>query len=152
MPALNDLTKFIFTPKQWVTFYRNVWARNLINKTVDIECDKILKTQDPEMVVEHKSKMVTIGERLEFRKEALKEMIVIIKGIDVLLETVLDNNADFEKKYWSEEALAVAEDMLPKKEEETPATPEDATPSKPEETPLPEAVTPTPEPETPKAE
>ena len=115
MITMDALTKNDYTPKMWLTYYRNVWIRNTVARSIDVVTDQKLKKEDPEQMVEEAGtgQIIPVKQRLEARKIAVQDGLNIIAGIDRLLTLPADVN--FEEKYWSKEALAVDEDMLPPK-------------------------------------
>lgn len=126
MPSVKELVTMQYTNKHWLQYYLNIWTRNSMAVAIDVETDKALKLQNPEEEVEHVEDsvrmVITVKERLEKRKILLQDYLDRIAGIKYLLSIA---DEEFEAKVLSKEALAVAEDMLPKEEvkEEEP-TPE----------------------------
>lgn len=123
MPAFDQLTKEIYTPKQWLNYYRNIWHRNTVARTIDVLTDTELKKKNPDENVQCEDGQVRpVKQRLELRKEAVQDGLNLVKTIDAMIAVADDK---FTETFWSEAALAVAEDMKPKPVEATsPATPE----------------------------
>jgi len=120
MPPLKELIETNLEPKQWLIYYRNVWKRNLIARTIDMQSDTTRKEANPEDQVimdDGSHRPTTVKERLESRKILIQDALEILSSIEKLLEVCEKQKGEFEKTYWSDEALKVAEDMLPKKEE-----------------------------------
>lgn len=112
MPGMAELTKNNYGPKEWLTYYKNVWTRNIIARAIDVQTDISALAIDPEgEVVEQdmmgNTKIVPIKERLEMRKIAIQDAQDIIDAIDALLVSANDTTVDFAQKYFSKEALAV---------------------------------------------
>ena len=40
MLVLDGLTKKSYSPKEWLQYYKNVWGRNVIARTVDVKTDR----------------------------------------------------------------------------------------------------------------
>lgn len=80
-----------------------------------MQTDINLKAINPEELVQHEELgrifEMPVKERLEKRKIIVQDALDLIKAIDQLLSLGAE---DFETKALSKEALAVAEDMLPK--------------------------------------
>lgn len=114
-PSSMELANLTLTPRQWLNYYRNIWVRNSIARTIDVQTDMALKAKDKTMMVpDETGQNVLIGARLESRKIILQDALELIESIDTLLG-VSDEN--FIKERWSKEALAVEADMMPAKEE-----------------------------------
>ena len=141
MPSAVELAKLKFTPKEWLTYYRNVWLRNAVARTIDVKNDEMAKAKDPEQIVSHDSNgdPVPVKERVETRKILVQDALDIVRVIDELLKT---EDSVFEETHWSEKALAVAEDMMPKENVENTGAADTGTPAVEEPTPTPEAETP----------
>ena len=118
MLTLDVLTQKNYSAKQWLQYYRNVWLRNTIARTIDVNTDQKLKKDDPKaMVIDAETgRPIPVAERLENRKIAVQDGLDIIEGIDRLLEACQDSSeaGEFEKKHWSKEALKVDDDMIQK--------------------------------------
>ena len=117
MPPLKDLIETNLSPKQWLIYYRNIWSRNLLARTIDLQSDITRKAINPEEEVtmdDGSQRPTTVKARLETRKILIEDALEILASIKVLLEVAEDPKQDFIKKYYSKEALAVAPDMLPK--------------------------------------
>ena len=117
------LTKREYSPKEWLTYYKNIWVKNVVARTIDVDTDKVLKATDPEQMVpdNETGKLIPVKERLETRKIAIQDALDLIAGIDRLLafykeapEGSTDTDKAFVEKYWSKDALKVDTDMLPK--------------------------------------
>lgn len=144
MPTIKDLLENNVTTQQWLFYYRNVWTRNLIARTIDVQSDMTRKALNPEEMVtmdDGSGRPVPVKERLEARKLLIEDALEIIRSTNELLllgdQKIYDN-------FWSKEALQVAPDMLEKPEEKTGEatpvpTPEVPTESKVEVPPTPEA-------------
>lgn len=116
LPVLELMATKEYTPKEWLNFYKNLWTRNLVARTIDVQSDTLLKAQNAEeIVMTDDGRQVKVGERLELRKIYVRDALSLIKAIDALNEKTAE---EFVEACWSDKALAVAEDMIPKKEEE----------------------------------
>lgn len=112
MPTNDTLCNENFTPRQWLLYYKNIWTRNLIARTIDVQTDVVLKSKTPdERVQGAEGNIITAKERLEERKMIVQDALNLIEAIDFLLAIPEE---EFEAKTWSKEALAVAEDMIQK--------------------------------------
>jgi len=117
MPDVKDMATSDYSPRNWLQYYKNIWTRNAVARTIDVQTDAILKAVDPEQVVlTDEGQPVPVKQRLEQRKIILQDALNLLEGIESIVAV---EEKEFVTKFWSKEALAVAEDMLPKKE--TPA-------------------------------
>ena len=109
------LLKQTFTPREWLTYYRNIWNKNMIATIVDIQVDTTLKSVNPDEQVEgDRDRMgnimyVPVKQRLEERKLQTEIALRVIRAIDALLAL---SDEEIENR-WSPEATAVAPDMMP---------------------------------------
>jgi hypothetical protein len=111
MPGKDALCNEAFSPAQWLNYYLNVWTRNLVARTIDVETDRQLKEIDPERPVQNDDgRMVAVKERLEHRKILVQDGLDLVNAIKALIAIP---EADFVAKTWSAEALKVDGDMLP---------------------------------------
>jgi hypothetical protein len=55
MPGKDALCNEAFSPAQWLNYYLNVWTRNLVARTIDVETDRQLKEIDPERPVQNET-------------------------------------------------------------------------------------------------
>lgn len=109
MPNMVELTQKNFTPKEWLTYYKNIWTRNNVARTIDVMTDMVLKAEDPNQIVNSDDgRSIMVKERLEHRKMLVSDGMKLIAAIDKLLES-----EDITKEMWNETFLAVAPDMLP---------------------------------------
>lgn len=108
-----ELTQRDFTPQEFLLYYKNIWIRNAAARTIDVQTDRVKKAIDPNVMVEHEGKVIPVKERLELRKIGVQEALDIIAGADALLKTDLAGKT-FAEVLWSEEALKVDADMMPK--------------------------------------
>ena len=110
---MDALTKNDYTPKMWLTYYRNVWIRNTVARSIDVVTDQKLKKEDPEQMVEEAGtgQIIPVKQRLENRKIAVQDGLDILAGIEKLLAL---SDEDFKNTQWTKEALKVDEDMMPK--------------------------------------
>lgn len=112
----------------YLNYYKNIWERNLVAKTIDVESDRIRKAIDPneqvEYVKENQLFVIPVKERLEYRKDEIREVKAILEAINKMIATSKD---EYEAKYLSADALKVDEDMKPAAEE-TPAAEEKSEP------------------------
>jgi hypothetical protein len=141
MPPIKDLVETTLKPRHWLLYYKNTWTRNLVARSIDVATDTVLKKANPDDMVlnEDGSETVPVKQRLETRKMLVQDALDLLAGIEILLAIPED---EFEKTVWSKEALAVAEDMLPKKEEvKTGNAPETSTPGATPTPPASEAKT-----------
>lgn len=120
MPSYDALTKGIYTPLQWLYFYKNLWTRNLIARTIDVQNDAASKAKNAgEMVPDDVTgEPIPVSARLERRKIVVQDALDLLVSIDAMIKVIDEDKEDFTAKFWSPEALQVAEDMLPKKDEE----------------------------------
>lgn len=111
MPTTAEMCERVFTTREWLQYYRNLWTRNVIARTVDTQCDRAVKAKDPEekVVSDITQTEIPVKERLEERKILVKDGLELLAAIDALLAIP---DAEFVEKAWSEEALKVAEDMI----------------------------------------
>lgn len=139
MEEYNEiLATKILTKKEWLTYYKNMWTRNCISRAVDVEVDKARKINTPDMTFfnQQTGQVTTVAQNLEERKIKLQEGLEILAGVNALLETPEE---EFEAKYYSPEALKVAEDVVADLTPElTPEAEERSTPAE-AETPVEEA-------------
>lgn len=136
MPSNEIMCREQFTAREWLQYYKNIWTRNAISRAVDVKTDEIIKATNPEELVDnpmnphgqpHLPIQIPVKERVEYRKLLVKDALDIIAGVDALLEIPEDQ---FHTKVLSEEALAVAPDMIKKEEEKKPeVAPEAAEPA-----------------------
>lgn len=118
--SVDAMCTKVYTTREWVTYYKNIWVRNLAARIIDVKTDEILKAKNPDMATEDivqtpqgpRAKLVK--ERLEERKLSVQDAVDILAGIEAVLALSDDEIAAAS----SEEALKVAEDMLPKAAEE----------------------------------
>lgn len=133
MPVLDVLCKEELTPQQWLNYYRNIWVRNLVARTVDVETDIEMKKQNPEeKVLLDDGREVTVKERLEVRKLLIEDALKIVRAIDKLAAIPAQ---EFAATVWSEEALKVASDMVEAEEKPQEATGQAEEPQAEVETP-----------------
>ena len=120
--SIDALSKKELSTKEWLTYYKNVWQRNLIARTIDVDCDKVLLESNPaEMVrTDDQSRFVPVLERLELRKIALADCLKLNASIDRLL--AMDS---LDASYWSPEALKVSDEMMKATEEVAPTVSEE---------------------------
>lgn len=112
MPTLEEMTKKDYTFKEWLQFYHNLWRQIVIARTVDVQFDTAMKAKNPETAVlnAERTGYIPVKQRLEAGKESLEDGLFLLKQIEYL--QTLDDEA-LAKKYWTEEALALAPDMIP---------------------------------------
>ncbi len=111
MPSVKEMVENGYTVRHWLNYYLNIWKRQAAACAIDVYCDQLRKKDNPEMQVEQGQQVIPVKERLEHRKIKLQDALDVIAGAEALLEIP---EAEFETKIFSKEALAVAEDMLPK--------------------------------------
>lgn len=115
MPSMDALAKTKYTPADWLLYYRNIWSRNLVARTIDVYSDKVTKEKNPnETVASDDGAHMPVKQRLEMRKIAVQDALDLIKSIDDLIA----QGDKFEDMNWSDAALAIAPDMLKKPEPE----------------------------------
>ena len=108
---MDSMTQKLYSPQEWLTYYKNDWTRRVVAMTVDVECDTAAKAINPDkQVPSTEGGITTVKERLEARKMGLASGLRFIEALDTLLEIPDDQ---FVAKCWSTEALSVAADMLP---------------------------------------
>lgn len=110
MPSLDAMTKVEYTAKDWLMFYKNVWTRNLVARTIDVQRDRMFKEQNPDMIVEYNGEGVTVKRRLEQFKMHVEDALAIVRAIELLR---CQTDEELEHNNWSPDALKVADDMLP---------------------------------------
>ena len=111
MPSFDTLTKQQYTAQEWMQYYKNIWVRNLVARTIDVKNDQKLKAKNPdELVMGEDGNPLPVKVRLENRKIVVQDALDLIATIDELLAISGDT---FAATVWSEEALKVDEDMLP---------------------------------------
>lgn len=132
---IKVLSERVLTPKEWLTYYKNIWTRNAVARAIDVNTDQVLKVKSPDAVFldQNTGETITVAQRLENRKISVQDALDIIAGADRLLATP---EGEFEKTYFSAEALKVSPDMIPSPfaAELTPEAEERSTPA-PVETP-----------------
>jgi hypothetical protein len=108
MPSLDALTRDLYTPRDWLRYYRNIWTRNVVSYTIDVEYDTALNAKDPETPVPYNSSVGTVDipvkDRLENRKEMLSHALATLAAI-ATLEAL--TNEELEAR-WSDQALQAA--------------------------------------------
>ena len=131
MESVEVLTRENFTPAEWLNFYRNVWNRNCIARTIDIQTDLLLLEERPNEVIKNDAdavisicnafmngridkktlvdmlnkQYVSVAERVEMRKIALADGLSILKATSEL------GKVDLQEKFWSSKALEVSPEM-----------------------------------------
>lgn len=117
MPSMDAMLKTLYSPADWLTFYKNAWTRNLIACSTDVMSDTMALAANADaetsenvvnevgqtMLNEHglpKKKLVR--DRLEERKRTVQNAVDILAAIDALIALSPDDLA----KQWSPEALA----------------------------------------------
>lgn len=109
MESIEALTTKNYTATDWALYYKNVWMRNAIARTIDVQSDMSIFANNPNQMVQVDSpngrdmSFCPVTERIEIRKIALQDAIDIIKSIDVVLGT-----SDITGHYWSPEFLKVS--------------------------------------------
>lgn len=120
-PSTDILTQKNYTIREWLMYFKNIWTRNLTARLIDVNTDTAIKNKNPEeMVMCNDREFRTVKERLELGKISVKEAIAIVNSVNELLAL---SDEEIAKKY-SDDALAVAPDMVEKKEEVTSDAPE----------------------------
>lgn len=110
MPFLQLLVGAKYGPREWLTYYRNIWARNLTARLIDRQSDETAKKNNPDMPVQSDDgREIPVKQRLEHRKILVQDALNLIAAIDALL--ALDDAAL--AATYSEESLKVAPDMIP---------------------------------------
>lgn len=102
-----------FTKRDWLNHYKNVWMRNSVARTIDLELDKMNAAIDPNIVVtmDGSRETVKVIRRAEMRKMALTDCLELLKAIDILL-ALSDEELDAR---WSEEAIKLNPELTPRK-------------------------------------
>jgi hypothetical protein len=115
MPNNEAMAGKVFTAKEWLTYYLNVWYRNVVARTIDVESDRRMKAEDPTATVQNPETgmPMPIGERLEHRKIAVSDAWKLVQSIQAMLAEAT-NDEQFNANRLSDEALKVDEDMMPK--------------------------------------
>lgn len=137
MPSFDAMATINYTLRQWLTYYKNIWMRNLAASITDVAVDSAAVAVDPKaitpslqenmvrdpfgnVVVEGNPKdpqpiFKTYAERLEERKAQAQLANRIIAGIDTLLSKTDDeltalaaSDSDFLKAVTGEAAPAEA--------------------------------------------
>lgn len=125
--SLDILTKKEFSAAEWAQYYKNIWFRNMISHTIDVEVDTVKKAEgkgELEVKDDPTGLFVPLKQRLEMRRERLETAVWINEGATRLF-AMLQEEGGLEKvreKYWSEAALAVAADMDPNQPVAAPGT------------------------------
>lgn len=116
MPSMDAMLTIEYTPRQWLTFYKNVWTRNLMACITDVQADRLLKAANPlaetpdlltnenghPLIGENgKPKRKLVAQRLEERKNGVQNSLDILASLDSLLALSEDDLA----KTWADEAL-----------------------------------------------
>ncbi len=102
-----------YTVRQWLTYYKNIWTRNLAARLIDVKTDQQLKAKDPNGVTDEAGadgrtpKSVKV--RLEERKLAVQDSVDILAGIDAMLALTPEELTAAA----GAEALKVDADMIP---------------------------------------
>lgn len=108
MPSLDALTHKVYSPKDWLTFYKNIWTRNLVARTIDVQNDMNLKAKNPDEPVEFPTPMgvveIPVKQRLEHRKMLVADALEVLDVIDTILAL---GEPEIREAYWTEEALKV---------------------------------------------
>lgn len=123
---LKELTAGSFTPANWLTYYKNIWVKNLVARTIDLNQDRMLQEKKPDakVLLDRNPGMtppdvVSVAERIEYRKMLCQDALNILESVTVLEEVPA---AEFAQKMWSEEALKAVKPEE-KKAEGEPAKP-----------------------------
>lgn len=143
LPTSAELAQRDFTPQQWLQYYKNVWTRNAVARTIDVKVDEAIKAINPEEPVDsdtQRGEVITVKERLEHRKILVQDALDLCDAIEKLMQIAPE---EFVKLTWSKEALAVATDMIP--ETPTEVINEEQPVPIPEEAPQETVVDPAPE-------
>ena len=122
MPELMKMLGGNIPTKQWITYYKNAWQRNVAARMADVQMDIMLKAKDPnkevvstDEVIHETGQVMTINVmvpvkvRLEQRKLDLEDGLAMVAALSAL-DAMSDE--DF-AKFTSPEALAVADGMKP---------------------------------------
>lgn len=109
LPTANELATQKFTSINWLTYYLNMWTRNVVARTVDVQADQTIKDKDPNEEVEGTGRPIKVSQRLEERKILLEDALKTVTAIEALLAL---SEEDLKKKFWSPEALKVDETLL----------------------------------------
>lgn len=111
MEGVEILTTKEFNYKDFLTYYINIWKRNLIARCIDVKMDENEKARlGKDEVVELDGKLVTLGERVEKRKMLVQDALDIINAAQELLALT---DEELAKRWSSEHGLRIADDMLP---------------------------------------
>lgn len=111
MESIEALTTKNYTAADWALYYKNVWMRNAIARTIDVQSDMNIFAKNPNQMVQVDSpngrdmSFCPVTERIEIRKIALQDAIDILQSIDVVLGT-----SDITGHYWNPEFLKVSEE------------------------------------------
>lgn len=120
MPPFREMITGNIGPKEWLTYYINIWSRQLIANTIDVQTDSITKAINPDEMVKMDNgsgQMIPVKERLEMRKMNIELSQKVLMGARSLY-AMIDGKSEEEaakilhEKFWSKEALEVAPDML----------------------------------------
>lgn len=134
MPEVNAMVLNNYSKREWLQYYKNVWVRNCMARAIDVQTDIILKEKNPESTVQlEDERPAPVKVRLEMRKIALQDGLNLVAGID----TLMAKSEEELEAFFTEKALAVAEDMKPVEEKKTDGDiePKQAEPVAPEEVP-----------------
>ena len=110
MPTIDELVRPMYTTKQWLTYYRNIWFRNSIAGCIDVQYDLATLAKDP-LALEY----LTTGElKIEYKKDQFGQPIVDQETGKVELTTFLISDRLEERKALLRHSIATLEaiDML----------------------------------------
>jgi hypothetical protein len=108
MSEFEHKTKNILTPKEYLTWYKNEWTGRLVARTIDLNTDLLTVAVAPGKMVLHDNgagmlQEIPVEDRLEARKQIVRDAIELLKSIDDLLALTPE---DYHAKVLSDEALA----------------------------------------------
>lgn len=114
MPGVDKMCDTLFTPTQWLTYYKNYWTNVLLARTVDVQMDSMAKAKDPDDLVQDDDNQpyspkapLPVKMRLEKRKMKVESCLELLAAIDALAALSPEDLA----KMWTPEFLAVAKDV-----------------------------------------
>lgn len=110
MPNPMTMCETLITPRQWVTFYKNLWMRNLIARTIDMQTAAAEVAQDKDQPVQDDEtrQAISAADRLERRKMKVSVAVEVIASIDAMLAIIDDAEL---AKLWSAEATKLTPDV-----------------------------------------
>lgn len=109
--SVQFLSQTLLTGAEWINYYQNIWCKNTIARTIDVQTDMNALAKNPNEMVQADGgagdprgmQFIPLATRLEHRKIAVQDALAILEAIKNVGE-----HADIEAFYWNDEFLAVA--------------------------------------------